>query len=48
MSVERELAPYLCGRWDRLGGYLRLWFDGPGIAWRWQVQRLRITLLAAS
>lgn len=32
--MQRELASWLCGRWDSRGGYIRFWFDGPGFAWR--------------
>lgn len=34
MAVEREMSRFLSGRWDRFGGYVRFWFDGPGIFWR--------------
>jgi hypothetical protein len=38
--TEREMAAWFSGRWDRFGGYIRVWFDGPGIGWRTGLSRM--------
>lgn len=38
--MSSELRTWLPGRWDRFGGYVRFWFDGPGIAVRTGLSRL--------
>ena len=37
--LMREIRTWLPGRIDRFGGYVRLWFDGPGISWRTGLSR---------